>query len=543
MSKRYSSFTEIIRDIIFFRIHNIHKFHIWGNTMTTSPALDAKVQSALETFNLLDEKLCHYSDVLGLLGWDSKTVAPKKGRKFFSKAIGTLSTESFKLSISEEMGNCLQVLTEEGVYEQLDDVTKACIRERKNQYEKSKKIPTAEYQEYVILVNNANQVWEEARANNNFSSFAPVLEKIVTIKKKFAEYYGYEGHPYNALLNEFEPGLTVEKLDPLFKELREKSVNLLNRIQQSSSQPRKDIFAQKYDIDAQKKFNQYILPLLGFDMNGGRLDETVHPFAQSVNTGDVRITTRYLEENVRSAIFGTIHEAGHGMYEQGVNEEFEGKVIRRGTSFGIHESQSRFLENMVARSKEFWTYFYGDLQDHFPTQLQDVSLEDFYRSVNLVEPSFIRVEADELTYNLHIMIRYEIEKALIGGEIEVKDLPKVWNEKMKDYLNVTPDTDTVGVLQDIHWSFGGFGYFPSYSLGNLYAAQMLNTILKEMPEFYTHIETGNFSEIREWLRENIHQYGKLYTPNELIVKVTGEELNAKYLVEYLEEKYTAVYNI
>jgi carboxypeptidase Taq len=511
--------------------------------MSTVPVLDEKVQLKVEQFKKLDEKLCHYSDVLGLLGWDSKTKAPKKGRALFAKAIGTLSTESFKLSISEEMGGVLEFLTTEDVWAQLDEVTQACVKERKKNYEKSKTIPADEYQEYVILVNNANQVWEEARENNDFASFAPVLEKVLVFKKKFAEYYGYEGHPYNALLNEYEPGLTVEKLDPLFKELREKSVELLNRIKTSKAQPREDIFAAEYDVEAQKKFNAYLLPLIGFDMEGGRLDETVHPFAQSVNTGDVRITTRYQKDNVRSAIFGTIHEAGHGMYEQGVNAEYEGTVIRRGTSFGIHESQSRFLENMVGRSKEFWTYFYKDLQNHFPNQLNDVSLDDFYRATNRVDASLIRVEADELTYNLHIMIRYEIEKALFGGEIEVKDLPKVWNQKIEDYLGITPPTDTLGVLQDIHWSFGGFGYFPSYSLGNLYAAQILYTFLKEMPDFFDKIEQGDFMAIREWLKENIHQHGKLYSPNELIVKVTGEELDAKYLIQYLEEKYSEIYQL
>ncbi|WP_226680169.1 carboxypeptidase M32 [Sutcliffiella horikoshii] len=509
--------------------------------MSTVPVLEKNVQEKVDAFNRLDEKLCHYNDVLGLLSWDSKTKAPKKGRSLFGKARGTLSTEAFKLEISEEMGELLTFLTEEKVWEQLDEATRACVSERKQNYDKSIKIPADEYQEYVILVNDANEAWEDAREKNDFASYAPVLEKVLAFKKKFGEYYGYEGHPYNAMLNEFEPGLTVEKLDPLFKELREKSVELLNKIKASESQPREDIFAQEYDIEAQKKFNQYILPLIGFDMDGGRLDETVHPFASSVNTGDVRITTRYLKDNVRSAIFGTIHEAGHGMYEQGVNPAFEGRVIRRGTSFGIHESQSRFLENMVGRSKEFWTYFYKDLQDHFPHQLQNVSLEDFYAATNRVDPSFIRVEADELTYNLHIMIRYEIEKGLFAGEYEVKDLPKVWNEKIEEYLGITPPTDTLGVLQDVHWSFGGFGYFPSYSLGNLYAAQILYTFIKEMPDFYDKIEQGDFMAIRGWLRENIHQYGKLYSPNELIVKVTGEELDAKYLVRYLEEKYSAIY--
>jgi carboxypeptidase Taq len=335
----------------------------------------------------------------------------------------------------------------------------------------------------------------------------------------------------------------VEKLDPLFVQLRKSSTELLKRIQESEYQPAAEIFNQKYQIEKQKQFNRYILPLIGFDMEAGRLDETVHPFAQTVNPGDVRITTRYLEDNVRSAIFGTIHEAGHGIYEQNISPDYEGTVIQDGASFGIHESQSRFLENMVGRSKEFWTYFYPALQEHFPEQLNHIQLDDFYRAVNAVEPSFIRVEADELTYNLHIMVRYEIEKALIAGEIEVKDLPAIWNGKMQEYLGITPVNDSEGVLQDIHWSFGGFGYFPSYSLGNLYAAQILNKIQQDVPEFYESIEKGNFQVIQKWLKGNIHQYGSLYTPNELIVKATGEELNADYLVKYLEEKYSRVYKL
>ncbi|MBD8068053.1 carboxypeptidase M32 [Bacillus sp. PS06] len=509
--------------------------------LKTSENIDLK--EANEQFKALDEKITHFSNVLGLAAWDQRTKAAKKGRSLFAKAIGTLSTEAFKLTISEEMGQLLHTLTLPENYDSLDPVTKACVRERLSEYEKSKKIPADVFTEYVVLRSNANNAWEDARKNNDFASFQPYLEKMVDFKKKFAEYYGYEGHPYNALLDEYEPGLTVEKLDPLFAELREKSIALLEKIQSSSNQPRKDIFEKEYDIDAQKAFNQFILPKLGYDLEAGRLDETTHPFALAITTGDVRITTRYLKENVRSAIFGTIHETGHALYEQGVNPEFEGTVIRRGASFGIHESQSRFLENMVGRSTEFWTYFYKDIKKYFPTQLGEVSLEDFYEAINLVEPSYIRVEADELTYNLHIMIRYEIEKGLISGEIEVKDLPQVWNEKMKDYLGVVPENDTLGVLQDVHWSQGGFGYFPSYSLGNLYAAQILHTITKEIPNFYELIEQGDFLVIREWLKEQIHQYGKLYTPAELIKKVTGEDLNASYLIHYLEEKYTNIYKL
>lgn len=501
------------------------------------------LQEALEKFRVLDEKITHYSSLIGLADWDQKVMAPKKGRNVFAKAAGSLKTEVFKLSVSEEMGSLLETLSEQENESVLDVVTKAKVREYKTFYQKSKSIPADLFQEYAIITGQANDVWEEARDGNDFAKFLPYLEKIVEYKRKFAEIYGYENHPYDALLDEFEPGLTVEILDPLFAKLRESSVNLLNRIQQLGKPTRHEIFEQSFPIDKQKEFNRLILPLIGFDLEAGRLDETVHPFAQSVNIGDVRLTTRYLENNVRSALFGTIHEAGHGIYEQQINPEFEESVLQSGTSFGIHESQSRFLENMVGRSKEFWTYFYPRLQEHFPAQLANVSLDEFYRAVNSVSPSFIRVEADELTYNLHIMLRYEIEKGLIAGEIEAKDLPEIWNQKMQDYLGITPSTDTVGVLQDVHWSFGGIGYFPSYSLGNLYAAQILRTIEKDLPEFKSHIENGRFDVIQGWLKEKIHQYGKLYTPNELIVRVTGEELNADYLVEYLEKKYSEVYGL
>lgn len=505
--------------------------------------VDQTLQAVLEKFNALDEKITHFSSIIGLADWDSKVMAPKKGRSVFAKATGTLRTEVFKLQVSEDMGALLSILTSSENSEMLDQVTKAKVREYNEFYQKSKSIPADLYHEYAVLTAQANDAWEEAREKNEFAIFLPFLEKIVDYKRKFAEIYGYENHPYDALLDEFEPGLTVKRLDPLFAKLRESSVNLLDRINKSGNTTPEEVFEQSYDIEKQKEFNRFILPIIGFDMEAGRLDETVHPFAQTVNIGDIRLTTRYLENNVRSALFGTIHEAGHGIYEQHINPAFEESVLQSGASFGIHESQSRFLENMVGRSKEFWNYFYPHLVTHFPKQLKDVSVDEFYRAVNNVKPSFIRVEADELTYNLHIMLRYEIEKSLIGGEIEPKDLPAVWNQKMQDYLGITPRTDSEGVLQDVHWSFGGIGYFPSYSLGNLYAAQILRTIQREIPEFKSYIEHGRFEVIQEWLRVNIHQFGKLHTPNELIVKVTGEELNADYLVEYLEKKYSEVYGL
>ncbi|MDQ0337571.1 carboxypeptidase Taq [Caldalkalibacillus uzonensis] len=501
------------------------------------------VQKALETFGQLDQKISHFKELLSLANWDLHTGAPKKGRSLRSKAIGTLSSEVFQLSLSTEMGKCLDTLSDPDIQAQLDEVVRAKVRLYKRHYNKSKQIPPEEYQAYVVLTSQAQDVWIEAKTKKDFSIFRETLKKIVDFNKKFIDYYGYKDHPYDALLDEYEPGLTVQTLDQLFGDLRTKTIDLLERIQSSGNHPRTEIFHQRFDIKQQEAFSLFVLPKLGYDLEAGRLDVSAHPFATGLNTGDVRITTRYMENDMRSAIFGTIHECGHALYEQGVNPEFEGTILCGGTSMGIHESQSRFLENMVGRSFEFWTYFFDDLKRFFPEQFQDVSVEDFGRAVNTVEPSLIRVEADELTYNLHIMIRYEIEKELMAGELEVDDLPAVWNQKMEEYLGITPPDDAQGVLQDVHWSFGGFGYFPSYSLGNLYAAQILHTIRQDMPDFYEKVQNGEFLPIREWLRENIHQYGKLYTPNELIKKVTGEELNAKYLIDYFEEKYSKVYQL
>lgn len=299
---------------------------------------------------------------------------------------------------------------------------------------------------------------------------------------------------------------------------------------------------QIFDPKQQEKFSLFILEQMGYDFEAGRLDESVHPFATGLNPGDVRITTNYLQDDVTSAIFSSLHEGGHALYEQNIDESLAGTLLAEGTSMGIHESQSRLWENMIGRSLPFWTRYYQDLQQHFP-QLSGVKLEDFYRAINRVESSLIRIEADELTYNLHIIIRYEIEKMLFNEGLEVKDLPETWNSKYKEYLGIMPTNDGEGVLQDVHWSGGDFGYFASYSLGNMYAAQIMHTLRKEMPELDSLIAAGNLTPIKDWLTDKIYRYGKSRTPSELILAVTGEELNPDYLADYLEAKYTEIYNL
>jgi carboxypeptidase Taq len=449
----------------------------------------------------------------------------------------------FKMSVSVEMGQYIEQLSEPGTFERLDEVNRKLVKECKKEYDRSKKIPPDKYKAYVVLTSQAESVWEDAKHKADFAMFQPYLEKIVAANLEFIELWGYEGHRYNTLLDMYEPGMTVEKLDKLFADVREKLVPLVSAIQQSNNVPDAAFLKQSFDVAEQKKFSLFILNELGYDFEAGRLDESVHPFATGLNPGDVRITTRYLPDDVTSALFGTIHECGHALYEQNISEELIGTPLCTGTSMGIHESQSRFWENMVGRSRPFWNRYYPKLQELYPDRLGNVPVESFYNAINIVQPSLIRIEADELTYNLHIMIRYEIEKALFDGSLSVADLPAYWNEKYKEYLGVDPSHDGEGVLQDVHWAGGAFGYFPSYSLGNMYSAQIRNTLEKELGDLDDITANGQFAAVKEWLVERIYRYGKLLTPHEIVTRITGESLNPEYLITYLKKKYGEIYGL
>jgi carboxypeptidase Taq len=500
-------------------------------------------ETQLAGFKRLVRKMKQYEEAVGLIYWDMRTGAPKKGLETRSEVVGELSTEVFRMAISDEMGGYLAFLTQPEQFDALDPASRKMVTESKKDYDRSKKIPPDKYQAYVVLTAQSETVWEEAKNSNNYTLFQPYLEKIVNTINEFIELWGHEDNKYNTLLDMYEPGMTVAKLDQVFNALREKAVPLLQAIQNAPNQPDCSFLNQPFAKDKQKEFSEFILRQMHYDFEAGRLDETVHPFATGLNPGDVRITTKYQLDDIASALFGTIHEGGHALYEQNISPELIGTNLCSGSSMGIHESQSRFWENIVGRSRAFWDRYYGDLQKAFAGQLDDISADDFYRAINHIQSSLIRIEADELTYNLHIMVRYEIEKELINGKITVADLPKVWNAKYKEYLGVTPASDSEGVLQDVHWSDGSFGYFPSYSLGNMYAAQFAHKLKKQFPEYEEWIASGNLLPIKEWLSEQIYQYGKLLTPTEIIVKVTGEELNPDYLVNYLEDKYKAVYGI
>jgi carboxypeptidase Taq len=485
------------------------------------------------------KKMTAYNEALGLIYWDSRTGAPKQGMNRRSEVIGVLSSEVFKMSTSEEMAAYIAHLSGK----ELSHVTKKILNECRKEYDRNKKIPVEEFKAYVVLQSQAENIWEEARAKSDFELFRPYLEKLVEFTKRFINYWGYDGNKYNTLLDMYEPGITVEILDQVFGALREKIVPLVRQIDHSLNKPQTEFLYKFFSKENQRKFSLDILDQMGYNFAAGRLDETVHPFATGLNPGDVRVTTRYDEFDFRTAIFGTIHEGGHALYEQNLSKELIGTPLCTGTSMGIHESQSLFFENFVARSLSFWKHNYDKLEGYAGNQFENTSLDAFYRAINESKPSLIRIEADELTYPLHIIIRYEIEKGLFNDEIEVKDLPKIWNAMYEKYLGIRPENDAKGVLQDVHWAGGSFGYFPSYALGYMYAAQFRHKMMEEMPEFNRYLEEGNITPIKEWLNENIHRFGKLKKPLEILQDVTGEKLNAQYLIKYLYEKYGDIYKL
>lgn len=498
----------------------------------------------LEIKSKIDEVKSHIGEIekinkaIGLLYWDMKTYMPKKSLDSKAGVLEYLSELEFKLTTGDKVLEFINFF--EDKMDKLDLVDRVMIETLKRNYDETKKIPKEKYLEYVGVSAKSEAAWEEAKEKSDFSIFEPHLEKVVRYQKEFIDYWGYKDNKYDTLLDKYERGITVEKLDIIFGELRDGIVELLNKIQNSNKKISNAILSGNFPIKAQEKLSKDVLTKMGFDFEAGRLDVSVHPFTLDMGNKDVRLTTHYYENEITSALLSSIHEGGHGIYEQGVSDLLEGTGLAGGVSMGIHESQSRFYENLIGRSKEFWTYFLPLVKENFES-FKDISLDKFYEAINYVKPSLIRVEADELTYSLHIIIRYEIEKALINGEIEVSDLPRVWNEKYKEYLGIEPTNDGEGVLQDMHWSDGSFGYFPSYALGNVYGAQMLNKLLQERPDTFKEVSEGKLEGIREWLNENVHKHGCVYSPTELIKNITGEEINTKYFLEYLNNKYLSIY--
>ncbi|KMK76696.1 carboxypeptidase M32 [Alkalihalobacillus pseudalcaliphilus] len=489
------------------------------------------------------KRMNNYRQAVALLGWDSRTGAPKKGMIQRAEVIGTLSSELFQMSTSDELKAYLESLQSPEVLEGLSEITQKSLDKMQKNYDKNMKIPAEEYKEFIILRSKSENAWEEAKEKGDFSLFQPYLEKTVEFQRKFVQYRGFEGHPYNTLLDDYEPGVFVDTLDQVFGELKEKLIPLVKGVTESAHKPKTDFLFEHFPKANQRELSIEILKVLGYDFEAGRIDETVHPFAMGLNPGDVRVTTKYNENDFRVSLYGTIHEAGHAIYEQNISEDLIGTPLCGGTSMGIHESQSLFTEKFIGQNEKFMERNYPLIKKHSNGQFDDVSNEDFYFAVNEAKPSLIRIEADELTYCLHIILRYELEKALIAGELEVRDLPEAWNNKMEEYLGIRPSHDGEGVLQDVHWSMGSFGYFPSYALGYIYAAQMKEVIVKDIPHYDDLLLNGNHTEIREWLTDKVHKYGGLKKPEEIIKDITGGGIDPQPLVNYLTEKYTRLYQL
>lgn len=485
------------------------------------------------------KKIEYLNSAVSVLGWDMRVNIPEKGVPYRAEVMGYLAGESYKLQTSDLVKEYIDYFAAQG---ELDFLTDRMIKTVKKEYEKTKKVPEVRFMEYVSLTNLSESIWEKAKEESDYGFFKPYLDQVIAFNKEFIAYWGVKGCQYDTLLDFYEPDTTVDDLDRVFGEVRDAIVALLKRINESGKAPDASFLQGTFSVESQKQLIQEITAKIGYDYQAGRLDESAHPFTTGFFKDDVRITTNYVEHEFINALLGGIHEAGHGIYEQNIPAELQGTALRSASSMGIHESQSRFYENILGRSKEFWKYFYPTLVKTYP-QFADISVDEFYKAINKAEPSLVRTEADELTYSLHIIIRYEIEKMFINGEVSVDDLPRIWNEKYREYLGIEPANDAEGILQDVHWSGGLIGYFPSYALGNLYNAQLLHQLKKEIPDYAQVVENGEFGIIKDWLVEKIHKHGAVYMPAELIKMATGEELNAKYFIEYINDKYSEVYGL
>ena len=481
--------------------------------------------------------------VAGLVGWDYETMMPKNAVEQRGGMMAFLSKLEHQMSTDPKLGELLDNIESSDENGGLSDIEKRNILLVRRTYDKSTKIPVELVIERSKLSATAIDVWKKAKDKNDWKLFEPYLETMVALMKKVAHHLDAEKDPYNVLLDFFEPGMDMAQYDVMFDELRDGTIELINKINKSSVEVNRDLISKKVSIPIQEKLMDELIKVIGYDMDGGRLDVAAHPFTGGPGYDDVRITTRYDEYDFASSFFSVAHEGGHGIYEQFVSPDYRYQPIGEASSMGMHESQSRFFENILCRSPGFWKFFFPKFKESTSGIYDDLDFDEFLKAINIVRSSKIRVEADEVTYNLHIILRYEIERDLINDRIKVSELPQVWNKKMKEYLGIDIEADSEGVLQDIHWCDGAFGYFPTYTLGNIYGAQFLNILVKEMPDWEEKVKKGDIKSIRLWLNEKVHHEGNLYDPIDLVEKITGEKPNVKYLMEYLNKKYSSLYNL
>ncbi|MGY3778157.1 carboxypeptidase M32 [Isobaculum melis] len=485
------------------------------------------------------KEISSIEQAVALLAWDARTLMPEGSSDFRSESIGYLSGLQFEMKQSGKMKQFIQAF--EGKENTLGEVARCSLAEVKKNYELNSKLPKEELEAYIKASNTSENLWGTVRANDDFATFEPHLDTLIQFNKKFIDYWRKdEKTPYDVLLNQYEPGMTVEILDDVFSKLRAGIIALMDKIKTQGTPPRTDFIEQYMSKEDQRAFSEAVIKKMGYRFEEGRLDDTIHPFMQSVNRADARITTRWNENFFKMAIFGIIHEAGHGIYEQNVSPKWDYTPVSGGVSMGIHESQSLFHEIVIGSNRSFWQSNYDLLKKHAHGNLDEIDFDTFYRGLNETKASLIRVESDTLTYPLHIIIRYEIEKMIFNGEVATKDLPQIWNDKYEEYLGIRPANNREGILQDIHWAGGSFGYFPSYALGFMYAAQLKASMEKEM-DISAILATDDYHQIREWLTDKIHQYGKSKTPSELMMAATGEVLNPQHLLDLQAKIYGDVY--
>ncbi|HZS12147.1 MAG TPA: carboxypeptidase M32 [Nitrospirales bacterium] len=505
--------------------------------------------TALEPLITELRRIQQIASAASLLSWDQETYMPPGGGAARADQLATLQGLAHDFLVAPSVERLLTQwidpasgqLRKNG--DPWDEPSRALLREVWRDFSRAKKLPS----EFVVRLGRecslAQQVWAEAKQKNDFARFLPNLRTVVALKREEASYLGYRATPYDALLDTYEPGMTVATLTPLFAALKARLVPLLQRILNSPAQPDPSILHRPYEPARQLEFGRLVLTAMGYDFERGRLDLSAHPFTTSFHPSDVRVTTRVYERELPACLFGCIHEGGHGLYDQGLDPQRYGTPLGESLSLGIHESQSRLWENCVGRSKAFWRGFYPLLQRTFPDALRDVAEAAFYAAINRVAPSFIRVEADELTYNLHIMVRFEIEQAIIEARLSPEQLPDMWRAKMREYLGIEPEGDADGVLQDVHWSLGAFGYFPTYTLGNLYAVQFYEQACREISNLEDEIAAGRLTVLTKWLNQKIHRWGRTFTTEQLVRRVTGQELSPEPFLAYLERKYRDLYRL
>ncbi|KYK23337.1 hypothetical protein AYK21_06530, partial [Thermoplasmatales archaeon SG8-52-2] len=489
-------------------------------------------------------ELSTFGGIAALLGWDQMTYMPQLGAIDRAEHSSLISRLSHEKVVSDKLWNHIQNLSKSENFEKLNSKDKAVVNRLKKDVEKSRMIPSSFVERMVKATTLAYPAWQEAREKSDFKIFLPHLEGIVELEMEYCGFINLPGPRYNSLLDDYEEGMTVDKLKREFSYLKTQIIELLEKIKSSSLFQNQNEIDLKFPIENQRLLCNIVTETLLLPKERSRLDVSTHPFTTSMGYNDVRITTNFERKNPLFSFFSTVHEAGHALYELGMPvDEFKYTVISDSPSLGLHESQSRFWENMICRSKHFWNYFYPIFKEKSLNQLNGLDFDTWYRYVNFVKPSFIRVEADELTYCLHVILRFELENSLMNEKVEVSELPEIWNDKMDELLGITPKNDKEGVLQDMHWSGGNFGYFPTYAIGSIYSSQLFKSLTDENQNVFSDIENGDFIYIIGWLRKNVHTYGRKITADEIIKNACGEGLNAKVFVNYLKDKYYKLYDI